>query len=88
MISPVARVGRGVEQQIDRGDFKMARITVEDCIKKVPSRFSLVRITAQRARQLLKGAKPHVKPNNKIIVTALREIATGDVSVEKDSIGE
>ena len=66
----------------------MARITVEDCIKKVPSRFSLVRITAQRARQLLKGARPHVKPNNKIIVTALREVATGDVSVDKDSINE
>ncbi len=59
----------------------MARITVEDCLKKVPSRFALVRITAQRARQLLKGARPHVKPNNKIVVTALREIALGEVSI-------
>ncbi len=66
----------------------MARITVEDCIKKVPSRFALVRITAQRARQLLKGARPHVKPNNKIIVTALREIALGKVSIAKDNIDE
>ncbi len=66
----------------------MARITVEDCLKKVPSRFSLVRITAQRARQLLKGARPHVKDNNKIVVTALREIAAGDVSIAKETAEE
>lgn len=63
----------------------MARITIEDCLKKVPSRFTLVRITSQRARQLLKGARPHVATNNRLVVTALREIAAGEVSVAEET---
>ncbi len=63
----------------------MARITVEDCLKKVPSRFTLVRIAGQRARQLMKGARPHVVTNNKIVVTALREIAAGKVSLAEET---
>jgi DNA-directed RNA polymerase subunit omega len=63
----------------------MARITTEDCLKKIPSRFTLVRIAAQRARQLMKGARPHVESNNRIIVTALREIAAGEVSVAEET---
>ena len=57
----------------------MARITVEDCLKKVPSRFALVHIASQRGRQLMKGAPPLVKTDNKAIVTALREVAAGKV---------
>jgi DNA-directed RNA polymerase subunit omega len=57
----------------------MARITVEDCLDKVSSRFELVLLTSIRAKQLLKGAKPVVKSDNRDIVIALREIAAGKV---------
>lgn len=59
----------------------MARITVEDCLDKVPSRFELVLLAARRAKQLLKGARPLVETHNKEVVTALREIAAEKVSV-------
>jgi DNA-directed RNA polymerase subunit omega len=57
----------------------MARITVEDCLDNVSSRFELVMLAAARARQLLKGAKPLVASDNRDVVTALREIAAGKV---------
>ncbi|MFQ5466181.1 MAG: DNA-directed RNA polymerase subunit omega [Thermodesulfobacteriota bacterium] len=60
----------------------MARITVEDCLKQVPSRFALVHIAAQRARRLVKGARPLIKCDNKSVVTALREVAEGLVTIE------
>lgn len=63
----------------------MARITVEDCLEKVPSRFALVHLAAQRARVLLKGAPPLVKSDNRVIVTALREVAAGQVILEDRS---
>ncbi len=59
----------------------MARVTVEDCLQKIPSRFSLVHVAAQRARQLLKGAPQLVDSENRVVVVALREIATGDVYI-------
>lgn len=59
----------------------MARITVEDCLKKVPNRFELTMAGVKRAKQLLTGARPLVPTDNKEIVTALREIASGDVRV-------
>jgi DNA-directed RNA polymerase subunit omega len=59
----------------------MARITVEDCLKKVESRFLLVHIAAQRARQITKGAPSHLMTDNRAVVTALREVAAGFVSV-------
>ncbi len=59
----------------------MARITVEDCLEEIPSRFTLVHVTAQRARSLIKGAKPRVDSNNRVVVTALREVAAGEVTV-------
>ena len=58
----------------------MARISVEDCLKKVPSRFGLVLLAAARTKQLFKGSKPRVQADNKEIVLALREIAAGKVS--------
>lgn len=61
----------------------MARITVEDCMKRVETRFELVHLAAKRAKQLLKGSRPLVQSNNKEIVTALREIAAGEVYFEK-----
>jgi len=62
----------------------MARITVEDCLKEVPSRFTLVHLASQRARNLMKGAQPFVESENKSIVTALREVAAGFVKAEKN----
>jgi DNA-directed RNA polymerase subunit omega len=57
----------------------LARVTVEDCLQKVPNRFALVIIGAERARQLAGRAMPLVKCDNKPGVTALREIAQGSV---------
>ena len=61
----------------------MARISVEDCLQKVPNRFGLVLLAATRAKQLLKGSKPRVQADNKEIVLALREIAAGKVTPAK-----
>jgi DNA-directed RNA polymerase subunit omega len=57
----------------------MARVTVEDCLEKVPNRFHLVTVTVKRAKMLLRGARPLVESDNKDIVTALREIAAGEI---------
>ena len=57
----------------------MARITVEDCLARIPNRFELVVVAARRAKELLQGARPLVKSENKEVVTALREIAGGRV---------
>ncbi len=57
----------------------MARITVEDCLDHVGNRFELVLLGARRAKQLLKGARPLVESDNKEVVTALREIAAGEI---------
>ncbi len=60
----------------------MARITVEDCLERVPNRFELVLLAARRAKQLLKGARPLVDSDNKEIVSALREIAANKVRLQ------
>jgi DNA-directed RNA polymerase subunit omega len=57
----------------------MARITVEDCLRKVESRFELVMLAARRAKMIMKGAKPLVEADNRSIVMALREVAAGKV---------
>ena len=60
----------------------MARITVEDCIDKFPSRFELVLVASQRARKLHSGDNPTVdKDNDKNTVIALREIAVENIKV-------
>ena len=62
----------------------MARITVEDCIDKFPSRFELVLVASNRARKLYAGEKPTVDiDNDKNTVIALREIADETVSKEQ-----
>ncbi len=58
----------------------MARISVEDCLQKVSSRFALVLLASARTKQLYKGSKPRVETDNKEIVLALREIAAGKVT--------
>lgn len=60
----------------------MARITVEDCLQKVPNPFELILIAALRARQLVQGHTPKIKSHNKPTVVALREIAAGKVGGE------
>lgn len=62
----------------------MARVTVEDCLEKVPNRFALTILAAERARQLSKGGKPLVECDNKTAVTSLREIADGKVKFNED----
>lgn len=62
----------------------MARVTVEDCLEKVPNRFALVLMVAKRAKQLLKGAEATVSTrNNKYIVSSLREVAIGNVNYQE-----
>lgn len=61
----------------------MARITVEDCIEKIPNRFELVMVAAQRARDLSAGAQVTVaEDNDKFPVIALREIADETVDLD------
>ena len=62
----------------------MARVTVEDCLEKIPSRFALVLIAAKRTRQLLKGAETRITRKNREAVTSLREISSGAVYVEEN----
>ena len=57
----------------------MARVTVEDCLEKIPNRFELAVLVSKRVKQLLKGARLLVPPKNKHIVNALREVAAGKV---------
>ncbi len=61
----------------------MARITVDDCLKRISNRFHLTLAATYRARQLSAGASPMVEPNrDKPTVIALREIAAGKVGAE------
>ena len=62
----------------------MARITVEDCVDKFPSRFELVLVASHRARELHSGEIPTIdKDNDKNTVIALREIADTTIPIEK-----
>jgi DNA-directed RNA polymerase subunit omega len=62
----------------------MARITVEDCLARVPNRFTLALVAVKRAKMLLRGARPLVGSDNKDIVTSLREIAADEVKLVLD----
>lgn len=62
----------------------MARVTVEDCLERVPNRFALVILASERARMLARGAQPLVECDNKPAVTALREIADELVKFRED----
>ena len=61
----------------------MARVTIEDCLKNVPSRFALVHMAAQRVRQVNEGSDFLIKASdNEDVVTALREIAANRIVIE------
>ena len=66
----------------------MARITVEDCLEVVPNRFSLVLVSAERTKQLLKGSHALINndSDNKEVVTALREIAAGKFEIDDSQV--
>ncbi len=57
----------------------MARVTIEDCLEKVENRYELVHLCAKRVKQLRNGDESTVRSKNKEVVTALREIAAGNV---------
>jgi DNA-directed RNA polymerase subunit omega len=64
----------------------MARITVEECLKRIPNRFQLTLAATYRARQLTVGSTPQIdidpSDRDKPTVIALREIAAGKVGLE------
>lgn len=60
----------------------MARITIEDCLRKVGNRFLLVNLVAERVRQIREGSDYLVSsPKNEDIVVALREVAAGKIGI-------
>ena len=66
----------------------MARITVEDCLKKVGNRFLLVNMVARRVRQIREGSDYLVSsPKNEDVVISLREIAAGRI-IQKEPTSE
>lgn len=68
----------------------MARLTVEDCLRRMDNRYDLVLLASKRARQLAIGADPLVEEeNDKPTVIALREIAEGLITYDNiDKIGK
>ena len=63
----------------------MARITIEDCLKRVKNRFLLVNLAARRVRQIREGSEYLVSsPKNEDIVVSLREIAAGKVTIKEE----
>ena len=64
----------------------MARITIEDCLKRVSNRFLLVHMAARRVRQIREGSEYLVSsPKNEDIVVSLREIAAGKIRLPAES---
>ncbi len=63
----------------------MARVTVEDCLSRVENMYELVHVATRRARQIYKGSNTLVKSKNRVIVTALREIAAGTLKIQGGS---
>ncbi len=69
----------------------MARVTIEDCLEQVPSRFALVIMAGVRTKQLMRGARALIQGSeNRSVVTALREVAAGYIrpDVELDAEAE
>lgn len=63
----------------------MARITVEDCLEKIPNRFELIHVASKRVKQLAKGSLALISGiHNKHAVLALREVAAGSVTKRED----
>jgi DNA-directed RNA polymerase subunit omega len=67
----------------------VARITIEDCLKKVENRFILVNMVSKRVRQIREGSDYLVSsPKNEDIVVSLREVAAGKVVSQKTDLQE
>ena len=70
----------------------MARITIEDCLKRIPNRFQLTLAATYRARQLTTGSEPQIEidkaDKDKPTVIALREIEAGKVGLEMLNRGQ
>ncbi len=67
----------------------MARVTIQDCLRKVPNRFMLVHMAAKRVRQMREGSERLVDSgNNEDAVAALREIAAGKISIKAEQTDE
>jgi DNA-directed RNA polymerase subunit omega len=67
----------------------VARITIEDCLKKVDNRFLLVNMVAKRVRQIREGSDYLVSsPKNEDIVVSLREVAAGKVVSKEAALQE
>ena len=67
----------------------MARITIEDCLKRVPNRFLLVNMVAKRVRQIREGSEYLVSsPKNEDVVVSLREVAAGKITVKGQKVEE
>ena len=67
----------------------MARITIEDCLRKVENRFLLVNMVAKRVRQIREGSDYLVSsPKNEDIVISLREVAAGKVVSQEADLQE
>lgn len=62
----------------------MARVTVEDCLVRIPNRFALIHLATKRALQLKRNAEPLVDTENKECVTALREVGEGKITFQGD----
>ncbi len=63
----------------------MARITIEDCLKRVKNRFLLVNMVARRVRQIREGSEYLVNsPKNEDIVVSMREIAAGKITIKEE----
>jgi len=61
----------------------MARVTVEDCLRRVNNRFALVHLSTQRVRQFRQGIKPQLESKNKEVVVSLREVAADAVKFDQ-----
>lgn len=70
----------------------MARITIEDCLQRIPNRFQLTLVATYRARQITIGSSPQIELDRsnkeKPTVVALREIAAGKVGLEMLNRGQ
>jgi DNA-directed RNA polymerase subunit omega len=66
-------------------EVSVARITIEDCLKRVPNRFLLVNMVAKRVRQIREGSEYLVSsPKNEDIVVSLRETAAGKLVIKEN----
>ena len=81
---PIAVAAQCAEWKLDAQALMAALLhdAIEDCLQQIPNRFQLVLAATYRARMLSQGHAPKIESKNKPGVTALREIAAGEVGLE------